>query len=103
VELLSSAGEELGPRPAKDTFLSEPANEKETEVLILRWVVRQGQMLSAEEATTTAFSPPTSVLLLCTPRAEGVEVVSLPVPKAILTLASSVPGAVTTTTCLLFC
>jgi hypothetical protein len=89
VELLSSAGEELGPRLAKDTFLSEPVNEKETDVLILWWVVKQGQMLSTEEATITTFSPPTSMLLLCTPRAEGVEVVSLPVPKSILTLASS--------------
>jgi hypothetical protein len=69
VELLGSAEEELG-NVAKDTFLSESVNEKKTDALILWWVVRQGQMLSAEEATTTDFSLPTSMLLLCTPRAE---------------------------------
>jgi hypothetical protein len=67
VELLSSAGEELGPRAAEDMFLRESVNKKERCVLILQCVFSQEQMLSTEKATTTAFPLPTSMLLLCTP------------------------------------
>jgi hypothetical protein len=70
VELLSSAGEELGPGPAEDMFLRESVNKKERCVLIPQCVFSQEQMLSTEEATTAAFSLPRSMLLLCTSRDE---------------------------------